>query len=82
MTPTEFRKNLFKAIKKVNEDSEPIIIHGKNEENSAVLISKDDWNSIAETLLLEQTGVMDKVRKRERDDSGFTDIDEVDWDSL
>jgi PHD/YefM family antitoxin component YafN of YafNO toxin-antitoxin module len=35
-----------------------------------------------ETLLLEQKGVLDKVRKREKDDSGFTNIDEIDWDKI
>jgi PHD/YefM family antitoxin component YafN of YafNO toxin-antitoxin module len=35
-----------------------------------------------ETLLLEQTGVLDKVRKREQDDSGFTNIDEIDLDKF
>ena len=82
MSPTEFRKNLFATIKKVNEDSEPVIIHGKDESSSAVLISKKDWDSIAETLLLEQTGVMDKVRKREKDHTGFTDIEDIDWNEL
>ena len=46
------------------------------------MISLENWESIKETLLLEQTGVLDQVRKREKDDSGFTDIDEIDWDNL
>lgn len=82
MTPTQFRKDLFLAIKKVNHDSEPIVISGRSEQDSAVLVSKEDWDAITETLLLEQVGVMDKVRKREKDDSGFTNVDDIDWDNI
>jgi cell division protein FtsB len=35
-----------------------------------------------EKLLLEQTGILDKVKKREKDESGFTKIDEIDWDKI
>ncbi|MGN4158064.1 prevent-host-death protein, partial [Staphylococcus auricularis] len=31
---------------------------------------------------LESTGIMDKVREREKDDSGYTNIDDLDWDNL
>jgi hypothetical protein len=33
-------------------------------------------------LLLEQSGVLNKVRKLEKDDSGFTNIDEIDLDKI
>ncbi|OTE88232.1 prevent-host-death protein, partial [Escherichia coli] len=41
-----------------------------------------DWRAIQETLFLEQTGTLEKVRDREKDDSGFTDIDDIDWQAL
>ncbi|HAQ4807499.1 TPA: type II toxin-antitoxin system Phd/YefM family antitoxin, partial [Enterococcus faecium] len=50
--------------------------------NNAVLIGLDDWKAIKETLLLEQIGTLGVVRKREKDDSGFTNVDEIDWDNL
>lgn len=82
ITPTKARANFFELLKLVNETHSPIeIISGKNN-NDAVIISKADWDSIQETLFLEQTGVMDIVRTRELDDSGFTDIDDIDWDNL
>ena len=49
---------------------------------NAVLISLSDWHSIQETLFLEQVGVMDKVRERENDGTGFSAVSELDWDSL
>jgi cell division protein FtsB len=35
-----------------------------------------------EKLSFEQTGILDKVKKREKDESGFTKIDEIDWDKI
>lgn len=80
--PTEARNNLYNIINEVNQTHEPVTIYGHKENSSAVLIGKEDWESIKETLFLEQTGVMDSVRKREEDDSGFTDIDDINWDNL
>lgn len=82
MSPTDLRKNLFKVIREVNHDKEEILVHGKDEENSVVIISKNDWDAIRETLYLENTGTMDLVREREKDDSGYTEISEIDWDNL
>ena len=50
MTATEARKNLYKLVDSVSMSHVPVQISGKN--NSAVLISEDDWNSIQETLFL------------------------------
>ncbi len=50
MTATEARKNLYKLVDSVSMSHRPVQISGKN--NSAVLISEDDWNSIQETLYL------------------------------
>ena len=47
-----------------------------------LLIGLEDWRAIQETLFLEQTGTLDKVRDREKDDSGFTNIDDIDWEAL
>lgn len=83
-TPTSARKNLYSIIKNVNEQRKPVMIDAAdgNEEKSAVVIGKQDWESIEETLYLVQTGTMEKVQQREKDDSGFTDLDDIDWDEL
>ena len=82
ITPTNARKNLYNLIKKVNLDHTPVTISSSKKEEDAVLISKSDWDAIQETMYLENNGVGDVVRQREKDDSGFTDIDEIDWDRL
>ncbi|KEK15165.1 type II toxin-antitoxin system Phd/YefM family antitoxin [Limosilactobacillus reuteri subsp. suis] len=82
ITPTNARKNLYNLIKKVNLDHTPVTISSSKKEEDAVLISKSDWDAIQETMYLENNGVGDVVRQREKDDSGFTDIDEIDWDKL
>lgn len=83
-TPTSARKNLYSIIKNVNEQRKPVMIDAAdgNEEKSAVVIGKQDWESIEETLYLVQTGTMEKVQQREKDGSGFTDLDDIDWDEL
>lgn len=83
-TPTNARKNLYSIIKTVNEQKKPVMIDAAdgNEKKSAVVVGKQDWESIEETLYLIQTGVMEKVQQRENDKSGFTDIDDIDWDEL
>lgn len=82
ITPTSARRNLYNLIKKVNLDHTPITISSAKTAENAVLISKSDWDAIQETLYLENKGVGDVVRQREQDDSGFTDVDEIDWDKL
>ncbi|EZT42725.1 MULTISPECIES: type II toxin-antitoxin system Phd/YefM family antitoxin [Staphylococcus] len=80
--PTDARKDFYQLLKNVNSNHEPIYISGKNTENNAVIIGLKDWKSIQETMYLESTGTMDKVRERERDTSGKTNIEDIDWDSL
>ncbi|MGO1653146.1 type II toxin-antitoxin system Phd/YefM family antitoxin [Senegalia sp. (in: firmicutes)] len=80
--PSNARKNFYQLLKNVNKDHKEIQIISEVSGNNAVLISLENWQSIQETLMLEQTGVLDQVRKREKDDSGFTNIDEIDWDNL
>lgn len=81
-TPTNARKDFYELLKQVNDNHEPVIISGSKSENNAVIVSQKDWDSIQETLFLESTGTMDKVREREKDNSGYTNIDDLDWDNL
>jgi len=46
------------------------------------VLSKRDWDSIEETRYLEKAGLLDKVRRRELDESGIMDVGEIDWDKL
>ena len=81
-TPTNARKEFYELLKQVNDSHEPVVISSSKSENNAVIISQKDWDSIQETLYLESTGTMDKVREREKDNSGYTNVDDLDWDNL
>lgn len=73
------KKEFYQLLEDVNKEHKEIQIVDEATGNNAVLISLEYWQSIKETLLIEQTGILDRVRNRENDDSGFTNIDEVDW---
>lgn len=76
------KKIFINYLKAVNETHHEIEIISDKEENNAVLIGRKDWESIKETLYLKQQGVIDAVREREKDNSGYTDIDDLDWNNL
>lgn len=80
--PTTARAEFYDLLKQVNTSHKPIMIHGKNRDNNAVIIGQSDWESIQETLFLESTGTLETVREREKDNSGFINIDDLDWDNL
>lgn len=84
VTPTILKKQTDALIEWVNDNCEPIMIETVNQDDSksAVLISKKDWEALEETLYLIQTGTMVKVQEREQDNSGFTNIDKIDWDKI
>ena len=50
ITATEARASLFPLIRQVNEDRNPVEITSKN--GDAVLISRADYNALAETAYL------------------------------
>ncbi|HHZ82802.1 MAG TPA: type II toxin-antitoxin system Phd/YefM family antitoxin [Nitrospirales bacterium] len=50
ITATEARKKLYTLLDDVADSHEPIQISGKR--HSAVLVSKEDWRAIHETLYL------------------------------
>ena len=82
LSPSNARKNFYQLLKDVNANHNQVEIISDRTGNNAVLISLSDWHSIQETLFLEQVGVMDKVRERENDNTGFSAVSELDWDSL
>jgi PHD/YefM family antitoxin component YafN of YafNO toxin-antitoxin module len=81
-TPTNARKHLYEIIKDVTKNKSVVEIVPASGDEGVAIISLSDWSSVKETLFLEQSGVLDTVRKRESDSSGFTDVDDLDWDSL
>ena len=82
MAPTAARRNFFGMIKDVTTNKNVVEIIPTTGEEGVAVISLSDWRSIQETLFLEQCGVLEVVRQRIEDDSGFTNIDDIDWEEL
>lgn len=81
ISPTNARKNLYGIIKHVVADSQPIEISStKDEKDSVVIISKSDWNSLQETIYLQNAGVLDRIKHYEKEES--EELGEIDWDTL
>lgn len=79
ITPTNARKNLNGIIKHVVADSQPVEIANTKEQESVIMISKSDWNSLQETLNLQNVGVLDRIKHFENEES--EDLGEIDWDT-
>lgn len=76
VTPTQARKDLFKIIKRINENNEPVVIKPtKADEKSVVVIGEDDWKAIQETLFLVNHGVDKQIKERENEP--LDDFDDV-----
>jgi prevent-host-death family protein len=58
LSASQARANLFKLLEQVNQDSQPCVITSRR--GDGVLISKDDWESIQETLYLQSIPGMRK----------------------
>ncbi|GBF79915.1 type II toxin-antitoxin system Phd/YefM family antitoxin [Aphanothece sacrum] len=62
---SEARAKLFSLVEQVNKDHLPRII--TSQQGDAVLLSKDDWESIQETLYLQSIpGLMESIREAEQ----------------
>lgn len=59
---SNFRNNLKEYMKKVNDEYEPLMVVNKNPEEDIVVLSKDNWDSIQETIrLMSNDYLSDKV---------------------
>ncbi|WP_308558037.1 type II toxin-antitoxin system Phd/YefM family antitoxin [uncultured Lactobacillus sp.] len=59
---SNFRKRLKDYFKKVNEDSEPLIVTNKDPEDNVVILSKDEYDSLIETLSIQSNSyLMNKI---------------------
>ena len=74
---TNARKELYKLIDQVQDAHEPVYITGKN--NSAVLLSVEDWRAIEETMFLTSIpGMRESIIEGMNEDSDECDT-ELDW---
>jgi len=61
LNATEARSKLYSLIDETANTHQPIIITGKR--GNAVLVSEEDWNSIAETMhLLSVPGMRESIK--------------------
>jgi PHD/YefM family antitoxin component YafN of YafNO toxin-antitoxin module len=77
LTATEARKSLYRLIDEVTVTSEPIQINGKR--SSAILIARDDWEALQDTVhLLSIPGMRESIR--EGLETPIEDcVEELDW---
>jgi antitoxin YefM len=65
LSASEARAKLFSLVEQVNKDHSPRIITSR--QGDAVLLSKDDWETIQETLYLQSiTGLVESIGEAER----------------
>ena len=81
ITATDARKNLFGLIKQVNDDHAPVEVVSKH--GNAVIMSKDDYDAMAETayLLRNSRGakrLLAALARAQRGEVEYHDLIEVD----
>ncbi|GEP19288.1 type II toxin-antitoxin system Phd/YefM family antitoxin [Pediococcus argentinicus] len=80
-TPTGLRRNLYKALNNVVEKHEPIEVtikdKSKKTNSEVVIIGKDEWNKLKEAQYLYDTGTLDVVLDRMKNEKpgDFNDQD-------
>lgn len=61
---SNFRKNLKTYFRQVNDNSEPLIVINKNHKNNVVVLSKNEYDSLMETLSIQSNEyLMDKIKR-------------------
>lgn len=75
----EARDNLYKLVDEVAQHHNPVLIAGKR--NEAVLISKEDWDAIQETLYLNSVpGMVESIHQAAQEPiEECTEIKDLDW---
>ena len=66
---SNFRKDLKDYFKRVNADSEPLIVTNKDTEDNVVVMSKEDYDAIMETLSINSNDYL--TQKIARGDKQF-----------
>jgi prevent-host-death family protein len=62
ITASDARKNLFRLIDRTAKDGRPVVIKGRRSE--VVMISREEWNAMQETLYLHSIpGMVKSIKK-------------------
>jgi prevent-host-death family protein len=74
VSASKARANLFSLVEDVNKDHLPRMITSKK--GDAVLLSKDDWESLQETLYLQSIpGLVESIKEVEQADDWVSQED-------
>lgn len=61
---SNFRQNLKHYMKQVNDDAEPLIVTSKNIDDTVVVLSKRDYDSMQETFrIMSNNYLMNKIKR-------------------
>lgn len=79
ITPTNFRKNIFRILKQIVKKNNPIEITINSDSgfnDGVVVIDKKEYEHLKELEYLEKTGTLDTVMSRMKDsnDDDFVDL--------
>lgn len=67
VTYSSFRQDLKNYLKQVNQDSEPLIVTNKKAEDNVVVISKDDYDAMVETMrIMSNPALMAKIKRGDK----------------
>lgn len=77
-TPTKFRQEIYAILKDINNNNKTVTITkaNGNDEDSAVVISKKDWEAYQETMALLANGQLQAAIQAENEPGGI-DIDDL-----
>ncbi len=79
---TEFRTHALEAVRRVNQLGDELVITAKGRP-AAVLVSYEEWESIAETLAIKRDpGLMSQIRaslKHLRRGGKGIPLEKIDW---
>lgn len=80
LTVREARDNLYRLIDEIAENHQPITIKGKR--NDAVLVSREDWEAISETIYLNNIpGMVESIQEAAAEPlCEGTLLEELDWE--
>ncbi|MGB3292994.1 MAG: type II toxin-antitoxin system Phd/YefM family antitoxin [Phormidesmis sp.] len=75
----EAKDSLYRLIDDAAEHHKPVVISGKR--NNAVLISKEDWDAIQETIYLTSIpGMRDSIKQAAAEpDEDCIPLENLDW---
>lgn len=75
-------QNFDKILQQLSPGSQPVTIQTQQHRHDLIIMNKKDYLALQETLFLASNGTLATVAQREKDASGFTNIDNLNWQAL